>query len=209
MYIHFLEQPWIAPTVLPEPAVLLLLSQRTFHCRSCSGNLIWIHGRCLENEWKWMKMNENESDLKEYEKQPKIIKPHRRWVPKRNKFQTHPKPPKSIQIDPNHPNPSDPQTSNYCFIHPEEPFQRKSCSFHHASPRLVHPVPVSCGISWPFSQLGPFVLRKEAKKASQACNCVDMFAGLQNCNFHPIQTINSKPFKTIENQSYIRIHKDT
>ena len=40
MYIHFLEQPRIAPTVLPEPAVLLLLSQRTFHCRSCSA-AIW------------------------------------------------------------------------------------------------------------------------------------------------------------------------
>ena len=40
MYIHFLEQPRIAPTVLPEPAVLLLLSQRTFYCRSCSA-AIW------------------------------------------------------------------------------------------------------------------------------------------------------------------------
>ena len=46
---------------------------------------------------------------------------------------------------------------NYCFM------------MFRASPRLVHPVPISCGISWPFNR-GPVTsaLGREAKKASQS-----------------------------------------
>jgi hypothetical protein len=100
-----------------------------------------------------MKMTENESDLKESEKQPKINTPHRRWVPKRNKFQTHPKRPKPSQsIWPTN------LKHHQTIVSP----------IHHASPRLAHTVPISCGISWPSRGTFSNVLGKEANKASQA-----------------------------------------